>query len=83
MSDDLARVASIGVDGDPCLENTARDVMLIISMLIEAAVCVVVFLAARRRSMFIYGLSITFGIYVVYDLVRLRACDASGRFLIH
>ena len=57
------------------------DVMLIISILIEAAVCVVAFLTARRGSVFIYGLSLTFGIYVVYDFVRLMGWSVDGRII--
>mgnify|MGYP003349354312 CR=1 FL=1 len=57
------------------------DVMLIISIMIEAAVCVIAFLAARRGSVFIYGLSLTFGIYVVYDLVRLMGWSVDGRII--
>jgi hypothetical protein len=57
------------------------DVMLIISIMIEAAVCVIAFLAARRSSVFIYGLSLTFGIYVVYDLVRLMGWSVDGRII--
>ena len=55
--------------------------MLIISIMIEAAVCVIAFLAARRSSVFIYGLSLTFGIYVVYDLVRLMGWSVDGRII--
>ena len=31
--------------------------------------------------LFIYGLSLTFGIYVVYDLVRLMGWSVDGRII--
>jgi hypothetical protein len=44
--------------------------MLVVSIVLEAAVAVVAILAARKRSPYFYGLALTFGIYVLYDLAR-------------
>lgn len=46
--------------------------MLIAAILIEAAVAVVAVLAALKGRSYLYGLALTFAIYVLYDLGRLE-----------
>lgn len=46
--------------------------MLIAAILIEAAVAVVAVLAALKARPYLYGLALTFAIYVLYDLARLE-----------
>lgn len=46
--------------------------MLIAAILIEAAVAVVAVLAALKGRPYLYGLALTFAIYVLYDLGRLE-----------
>jgi hypothetical protein len=45
--------------------------MLIASILIEAAVAAIALLAAVKGRPYFYGLALTFGLYVIYDLGRL------------
>jgi hypothetical protein len=42
----------------------------LLSILIEAAIAVLAVLAAQRGRPFLYGLALTFAIYVLYDLER-------------
>jgi hypothetical protein len=50
--------------------------LLIVSIVLEAAVAVLAFLAASRRgNPYIYGLSFTFAVYVFYDLARYLHWD--------
>lgn len=46
--------------------------MLIAAILIEAAVAVVAVLAGLKGRPYLYGLALTFAIYVLYDLGRLE-----------
>jgi len=55
--------------------------MLVISIILEAAVAIVAILAARKGNPYIYGLAITFGAYVLYDLARLFEWDVHGGLL--
>ena len=61
--------------------------MLIISIVLEAAVAILAILAARKGKPYVYGLAITFGAYVLYDLARLLGWNVeqgvlSGVFLL-
>jgi hypothetical protein len=61
--------------------------MLIVSIILEAAVATIAILAAREGRPYIYGLALTFGAYVFYDLARLLRWNVespalSGLFLI-
>ncbi|MGE0659567.1 MAG: hypothetical protein AB7O63_08745 [Reyranellaceae bacterium] len=55
--------------------------MLTLSIILEVAVAIVAVLAARRRSPWLYGLAVTFGIYVLYDLARLTGTDVQAGVL--
>jgi len=55
--------------------------MLVISIILEAAVAVVAALAARGGRTYLYGLSFTFGAYVLYDLARLLQWQVEGPLL--
>lgn len=44
--------------------------LLLLSIALEAAVAIIAALAARRQRPYLYGLALTFAIYVVYDLER-------------
>jgi hypothetical protein len=57
------------------------DLLLVISILIEAAVAAIALFAARRSTFYLYGLSFTFGVYVVYDFVRLMSWSVDGTIL--
>lgn len=57
------------------------DVMLVVSILLEAAVVVIAILGARQGRPYAYGLAFTFAVYVVYDLARLLTWDAGGPLL--
>jgi len=45
--------------------------MLILSIILEGAVAVLAFMAARKRKPYLYGLAFTFGVYVLYDIARV------------
>ena len=45
--------------------------MLIMSIILEGAVAVLAFMAARKRKPYLYGLAFTFVVYVVYDVARV------------
>jgi hypothetical protein len=45
--------------------------LLIASIVIEAAVAIVAMLVAVKGRPYLYGLALTFAIYVLYDLGRL------------
>jgi hypothetical protein len=45
--------------------------MLILSIILEGAVAVLAFMAARKRKPYLYGLAFTFGVYVLYDVARV------------
>jgi len=55
--------------------------MLVISIVLEAAVAIVAVLAAREGKPYLYGLTFTFGAYVLYDLARLLQWDVQGGLL--
>jgi len=55
--------------------------MLVISIVLEAAVAIVAVLAARKGKPYLYGLTFTFGAYVLYDLARLLQWDVQGGLL--
>ncbi len=55
--------------------------LLIVSIVLEIAVAVIAFLAARRGRPYLYGLAFTFGVYVVYDAGRLFGWDVKGGVL--
>lgn len=55
--------------------------MLVISIVLEAAVAIVAVLAARKGKPYLYGLTFTFGAYVLYDLARLLQWDVRGGLL--
>ena len=55
--------------------------MLIDSIVLEAAVAVLAILAARKGKPYVYGLAITFGAYVLYDLARLLGWNVEGGIL--
>ena len=52
--------------------------LLGISILIEFAIAVLAILAARRGRPYLYGLALTFSIYVIYDLRRLMGATVEG-----
>jgi hypothetical protein len=45
--------------------------MLILSIILEGAVAVLAFMAARKHKPYLYGLAFTFGVYVLYDVARV------------
>jgi hypothetical protein len=55
--------------------------MLILSIILEAAVAVLAFMAARKRTPYLYGIAFTFAIYVLYDLARLMQIDVQEGLL--
>jgi hypothetical protein len=50
-------------------------VLLVVSIALEVAVAIVAVLAALTGRPYLYGLALTFGIYVLYDLGRLLGFD--------
>jgi hypothetical protein len=52
-----------------------------LSILLEAVVAVLFILAAQKNKSYLYGLALTFGIYVYYDLSRLLAWTVSDSLL--
>jgi hypothetical protein len=56
-------------------------IMLIISILFEAAVAVIAVLAAQRGRPYLYGLTFTYAAYVLYDLARLLRWEVEGPWL--
>lgn len=50
-------------------------VLLVISIALEVAVAVIAALAASQGRPYLYGLALTFAIYVLYDLGRLLGWD--------
>ncbi len=55
--------------------------LLIISIILEAAVAVIAVLAALQGRPYFYGLAFTFAAYVVYDLARLLHWAVEGPLL--
>ena len=56
-------------------------IMLIISIVLEAAVAVIAALAAAKGRPHLYGLAFTFAVYVIYDLARALHWAAEGMLL--
>jgi hypothetical protein len=52
--------------------------LLIVSIILEAAVAVIAIMIARRGRPYMYGLAFTFAAYVVYDLARWLAWNVEG-----
>jgi predicted Na+-dependent transporter len=64
----------------------AANAMLLLSIVLEAAVAIIAILAARKQRPHLYGLALTFAIYVLYDLARFLGWNVehgvlSGLFL--
>jgi hypothetical protein len=55
--------------------------MLVISIVLEAVVAILAILAARKGKPYLYGLTFTFGAYVLYDLARLLQWEVQGGLL--
>ncbi len=55
--------------------------MLAISIILEAAVAVIAALAAWSGRPYLYGLSFTFAVYVLYDLARFLQWPVEGPLL--
>ena len=63
------------------------DILQLISITLEAVITVLFFLAALKGRKYLYGLALTFSIYVWYDLARLLSWNIepmllSGVFLV-
>jgi hypothetical protein len=52
--------------------------LLIASIIVEAAVAVIAIMAARQGRPYMYGLAFTFAAYVVYDLARWLKWNVEG-----
>jgi hypothetical protein len=52
--------------------------LLIVSIILEAAVAAIAIMVARRGRPYMYGLAFTFAAYVVYDLARWLAWNVEG-----
>jgi len=46
-------------------------ILLVVSIALEAAVAVIAVLAAFKGRPYLYGLALTFAVYVLYDLGRM------------
>ena len=55
--------------------------MLILSIILEGAVAVLAFMAARKRKPYLYGLAFTFVVYVLYDVARVVGVNVQEGFL--
>ena len=55
--------------------------LLIVSIGLEVAVAVVAALAALKGRPYLFGLALTFAIYVLYDLGRLLGWNVEGGIL--
>ena len=55
--------------------------LLIVSIGLEVAVAVVAALAALKGRPYLFGLALTFAIYVLYDLGRLLGRNVEGGIL--
>jgi hypothetical protein len=55
--------------------------LLILSIVLEAAVAVIAVLAARQGRPYLYGLAFTFTAYVIYDLARYLRWTVEGPLL--
>ena len=52
--------------------------LLIVSIVVEAAVAVIAIMVARHGRPYMYGLAFTFAAYVVYDLARWLKWNVEG-----
>jgi len=52
--------------------------LLIVSIILEAAVAVIAIMIARQGRPYMYGLAFTFAAYVFYDLARWLAWGVEG-----
>jgi hypothetical protein len=52
--------------------------LLIVSIVVEAAVAVIAIMVARQGRPYMYGLAFTFAAYVVYDLARWLKWNVEG-----
>ena len=55
--------------------------ILVVSIILEAAIAVVAALAARSGRPYLYGLTFTFAAYVLYDIARLLKWPVEGPLL--
>jgi hypothetical protein len=55
--------------------------LLVVSIVLEAAVAVIAVLAALKGRPYLYGLAFTFAAYVVYDLARYLQWTVEGPLL--
>ena len=55
--------------------------MLILSIILEGAVAVLAFMTARKRKPYLYGLTFTFVVYVLYDVARVVGVNVQGGVL--
>lgn len=55
--------------------------LLVISIALEVAVAVIAALAAAKGRPYLYGLALTFAIYVLYDLGRMLGWNVEGGIL--
>ena len=55
--------------------------MLILSIILEGAVAVLAFMAARKRKPYLYGFAFTFVVYVFYDVARVASANVQEGFL--
>lgn len=58
------------------------DTLQFFSIALEAFIAVIFLMIAIRGRAFMFGLALTFAIYVAYDLARQFAWDVSPPFLI-
>ncbi|MPZ39911.1 MAG: hypothetical protein GEU95_18005 [Rhizobiales bacterium] len=52
--------------------------LLIVSIIVEAAVAVIVIMIARQGRPYMYGLALTYAAYVLYDLARWLGWNVEG-----
>jgi hypothetical protein len=55
--------------------------LLVVSIALEVAVAVIAVLAASKGSPYLYGIALTFAIYVLYDPGRLLGWIVEGGIL--
>jgi hypothetical protein len=55
--------------------------LLVVSIALEVAVAVIAALAAMKGRPYLFGLALTFAIYVLYDLGRLLGWNVEGGIL--
>lgn len=57
------------------------DIVPIISIILEALIAVLAFITAVRGRFYMMGFTLTFGIYVYYDLARYYSWEVSESLL--